>query len=178
MWRTLVHIADPPLNARHRIEGSGQADDILQKELNNLLAVPRITLKINAQVMLIKNLDDELVNGSIGIVTDFFSEVEAALRAREGDWEDPGRMVDEDGAPVAMVAPPVKRTSAQGGAEPMRWPMIRFSLAGGGTREQLIMPEEFKIDEHDGTVKASRQQLPLIRTLYFAAHPVTVKISS
>jgi ATP-dependent DNA helicase PIF1 len=112
--------------------------------------------------MLIKNLDDDLVNGSIGIVMGFFSESESAIRA-VSDWED-GSPNDPEPITPAAAAVAKRKAAAEGGAGYVqRWPLIRFSLPGGGYREQLIMPEEFKIDEADGTVKAAREQLPLIR---------------
>lgn len=65
----------------HRLEGQAmvfEAKDsgtlpphVLQKVLANFLAPKKLFLKKSAQVMCIKNYDDQLVNGSLGQVIDF-----------------------------------------------------------------------------------------------------------
>ncbi|TQS32951.1 hypothetical protein Golomagni_06719 [Golovinomyces magnicellulatus] len=49
-------------------------EDRREKLLSNMMAPKSIELKLNAQVMLIKNLDDTLVNGSLGKVIGFSDE--------------------------------------------------------------------------------------------------------
>lgn len=51
--------------------GSMIHSDQGRKMLDNFLALSEIELKVGAQVMLIKNMDDKLVNGTLGIVVGF-----------------------------------------------------------------------------------------------------------
>lgn len=96
-------------------------------------------------------------------MTGFFTEVDFALNAQEEQrgWE--GEF-DADGNPILSKPNPRKGGGAptRHGAQPQKWPVIRFTLPGGGVVEKMIQPEEFKIEEPDGTVRACRQQLPLI----------------
>ncbi|KAL7411628.1 hypothetical protein BDY24DRAFT_128082 [Mrakia frigida] len=50
-----------------------------------------------------------------------------------------------------------------GGARAVEFPAVTFSLPGGGVMTRLITSEEFKVEEQNGNVKASRTQIPLIR---------------
>lgn len=53
-------------------DGGSLSDKVARdKLLSNCMAPERITLKKGAQVMLIKNIDENLVNGSIGSVVAF-----------------------------------------------------------------------------------------------------------
>lgn len=55
---------------------SGSINDVEKREklLSNCMAPPIIHLKKGAQVMLIKNMEDNLVNGSLGKVVAFMDE--------------------------------------------------------------------------------------------------------
>lgn len=74
-----------------------KADDtgtVRQKEqrdrlLQSCMAPVEIELKINAQVMLIKNLDDTLVNGSLGRVVGFMNEKTYDIYNENGDLQVP-----------------------------------------------------------------------------------------
>ncbi|KUI57461.1 ATP-dependent DNA helicase PIF1 [Cytospora mali] len=55
-----------------------------QKLLENMMAVKSLELKVESQVMLVKNVSDTLVNGSVGKVLGFMPSPD---RKREGDDE-------------------------------------------------------------------------------------------
>lgn len=54
--------------------GALEDDDLKDKLLANFLAPKELQLKIGAQVMMIKNIDETLVNGSLGKVIDFIDQ--------------------------------------------------------------------------------------------------------
>lgn len=158
----------------------------LQKELSNLLAVPLLHLKVGCQVMLIKvslfarprkssrltnrgavvskNLDEDLVNGSIGRVEGFYSEEDWPHIKNEFGNEN----FDSEAAEATliesrktMLAKPKRQAEEERGGQV--FPAVRFVLPGGDCIVRLITREQFQIEEPNGTVKASRVQLPLIR---------------
>lgn len=109
-----------------------------EKMLANFMAPAEITLKVDAQVMLIKNIDETLVNGSIGKVISFMDPTQAK---NEGLYED-----DAD-------KPKPKPKSGQ------LWPVVAFSIPGGYTKEVMIVPEIFKVELPNGEVQVSRTQV-------------------
>lgn len=131
----------------------------LDKELANMLAVKDLELKVDCQVMLIKNLDDDLVNGSIGRVRGFFTSEDWPMIAKDFDSE-----VGGGGGMVVIGEEPTREEKKQkrmqnGGGHGTEFPAVSFSLPGGGTMTRLITAEEFKVEEPNGNVKASRTQV-------------------
>lgn len=130
---------------------TGEARDRI---LSHSIAVPVLSLKKGAQVMLIKNLDETLVNGSVGKVIDFMDDADydkqtGALEAGEQQRE------DRDKAP---------RISTR------KWPLVRFHLPNGQTRDYLARPESWKTELPNGEVQASRTQVPLILAWAMSIH--------
>lgn len=81
------------------IDGGTLPPDILQKNLANFMAPSKLNLKIGCQVMLIKNTDLELSNGTIGTVLAFCSTQEFQESQFSGfDWDlvDPIKMTEEE----------------------------------------------------------------------------------
>lgn len=109
------------------------------------MAPHRLSLRIDAQVMLIKNMDETLVNGSIGRIVNF---VDPELYADtnpfgfggggggEPDWEDEN---DEEDAAL--------------------YPLVEFVLPRGATRRVVITPEVWKSELPNGEVQVSRNQV-------------------
>ena len=80
--------------------GTIKEPEYREKLLQNCMAPPVIHLKKGAQVMLIKNMEDTLVNGSIGRVVAFMDEATFDhYRENETDFAgDPGDASDDDKA--------------------------------------------------------------------------------
>jgi hypothetical protein len=85
--------------------------------------------------MLIKNVDDTLVNGSLGQVTRFAN---------------PARYMPE-------TNPSVLGRIGRGGD--LHYPIVEFVLPSGGSKRMLVMHEMFKAELPNGQVQASRRQV-------------------
>jgi ATP-dependent DNA helicase PIF1 len=74
-------LAELPGDVKKIVAQDTAPDQHQLKLLDNTMAVKELELKIGAQVMMLKNVDDTLVNGSVGIVIAFLmSEQMVALR--------------------------------------------------------------------------------------------------
>jgi len=139
------------------------------KMLQNCMAPEIITLKKGAQVMLIKNVDESLVNGSLGRVIGFMSEAtfdryhenEEAFCASPGGTVGSGNDVEEKGMVHSMNG---AITTSR------KYPVIRFMIADGTSRDLLCQPETWKVELPNGEVQASRSQVPLILAWALSIH--------
>jgi len=157
-----------PFDARDggAIVDKGQRDKLLA----NCMAPERIILKKGAQVMLIKNVDESLVNGSIGRVRGFMSETQfdtytandsnqlSSQDGTPGDGDLPGSVMAEQKARNMLVT-----TSRM-------YPVVRFVIADGTSRDLLCQPEPWKVELPNGEVQASRTQVPLILAWALSIH--------
>jgi ATP-dependent DNA helicase PIF1 len=123
-------------------DGGKLPSDQRQRVLDGFMAPPTLLLKVDAQVMLIKKIDDELVNGTVGRVIRF---TDAARWNREG------------AAPTAKSAAP----PPPGASSRLEWPLVEFRTAKGNAVHALVGPECFKTEFPDGKVAASRIQVQL-----------------
>lgn len=133
------------------------------KLLQSCMVPPTIYLKKGAQVMLVKNMDDTLVNGSLGKVTGFMTEQmfafykeneDAFLEGRTDELEALSKMKDNKlGVNTALV-----------------YPVVRFAISDGTTRDLLCKRESWKIELPNGEVQASRDQVPLILAWALSIH--------
>lgn len=133
------------------------------KLLSNFMAPESLPLKLHAQVMLIKNLDDSLVNGSMGKIIGF--EHKALFESDENGQYIPdeyfsavrGEAADEK----RMARNNALRTYQAGNAKPS--PVVRFNIplpgGGTGTRDLLVEPDLFKSELPNGEIQASRIQV-------------------
>lgn len=121
----------------------GIITDLNQREkmLANFMAPARLTLKIDSQVMLIKNIDETLANGSIGRVVRF---LDPALARDESIMT----TVDESNEKLKKPKP---------GSKPM--PVVEFHVQGGIIKEVLMTAESFKVELPNGEVQVSRTQV-------------------
>src|SRR6266404_5802853 len=121
-------------------DGGSTGDEQRQKLLDNFLAQQVLHLTIGAQVMLIKNIDETLVNGSMGIVVAFESPLTFA-QDLSGEIISP-----ETRAIKALSLDEAKR----------KRPVVNFNVPGGGIRRVLLEPETWKVELPSGEVQASR----------------------
>lgn len=141
------------------------------KLLANCMAPQTITLKKGAQVMLIKNIDDTLVNGSIGKVVafmdekiyDYYHEEEDLFQAVE-TLENDERLTESRKKLKAMMNKNIPGDTSR------KWPLVRFQISDGSFRDLLCERESWKIELPSGEVQASRQQVPLILAWALSIH--------
>ena len=160
-----------------RAEDGGQIADKVQRDklLSNCMAPPLITLKKGAQVMLIKNIDDQLVNGSVGKVVAFMDERTfdhyhededgfQALEANPDQQLDNGTLSKSKQRIREMINKDIVGGTSQ------KWPLVRFPQADGTSRDLLCQREMWKIELPNGEVQASRSQIPLILAWALSIH--------
>ncbi|ODN83122.1 hypothetical protein L202_01327 [Cryptococcus amylolentus CBS 6039] len=139
------------------------------KLLSNFMAPKTIELKVDAQVMLIKNLDETLANGSMGRIIGFcyrpFFLEEAGRWAPDAEF----RHMDESERKraIALRDGSLEKYKASG-SPPL--PVVRFKVPGGGTRDVLIEHDVFKSDLPNGETQAQRTQLPIILSWAMSIH--------
>jgi ATP-dependent DNA helicase PIF1 len=122
-----------------------------QKMLANFMAPQRLSLRVDAQVMLIKNVDETLVNGSIGRVVRF---VDPAIYGTDLDIEDASGESIGSGPPVGTAA---KKAPSAGLVK--LYPVVEFLSSTGGKRSCLVLPETWKVELPNGEVQVSRSQV-------------------
>ncbi len=153
----------------------GSITDAAQREklLANCMAPPLLSLKKGAQVMLIKNIDETLVNGSIGKVVafmderlfDIYHQDEASFQAVDSSMS----VTEEDLAePIRKLKGMINKDLV--GDTSQKWPLVRFPVAGGTTRDLLCQPEQWKIELPNGEIQAYRTQIPLILAWALSIH--------
>lgn len=155
---------------------SGNAEINTRKALlSNFIAPETLELKKGAQVMLIKNIDGQLVNGSLGIVESFMDE--GTFFAYKDD--EPAFLLShqtddgEEGEDVKAAREKIReaRLKNSTNGEPRRlWPMVRFNLPDGTSRSMLCSPDEWKTETPNGEVLAKRVQVPLILAWALSIH--------
>jgi len=147
------------------------AEETREKILSNLAAEKTLQIKVGAQVMLIKNVDGSLVNGSVGRVLGFYTAsgicgsggeitskggtgfVRGVLL--EGDGKTPAEknvVEREDGRSGAKSRP----SSGSGGSTQV-FPLVEFRTALG-KEVVLVGRDEFKVEDDNGNVAARRVQ--------------------
>lgn len=155
-----------------RAEDGGSITDLTQRDklLQNCMAAPFISLKKGAQVMLIKNVDDQLVNGSVGKVLAFMDE--KTFDIYHGDEDMFHALESEGNEELSKSRMKIKQMMNKDliGDTSRVWPLVRFVLPDGTTRELLCQRESWKIELPNGEVQASRSQIPLILAWALSIH--------
>jgi ATP-dependent DNA helicase PIF1 len=141
-------------------DGGSVVDKVMRdKLLSNCMAPAQIALKKGAQVMLIKNVDETLVNGSLGKVLGFMSETQY------DNYKE-----NEDDYYAAQAVPPGMEDKTKLAPDSARLPVVRFTVADGSFRDLLCQRESWKIELPNGEVQASRAQVPLILAWALSIH--------
>jgi ATP-dependent DNA helicase PIF1 len=108
--------------------------------------------------MFIKNVDETLVNGSMGKVIGFTHKV-LYMTDTSGEWRPDGDHADldieEQEKRDRMRAMIMAKISPQ--SKPS--PVVRFSVPGGGFRDILVEADVFKSELPNGEVQVSRSQV-------------------
>lgn len=140
-----------------------------EKLLSNCMAPPTINLKKGAQVMLIKNMEETLVNGSIGRVVAFMDESTFDIyRENENDFA--AADGEDDSAEHARKKLKAMAHKEMGVTVTRKWPLVCFVQPDGTERHLLCQPETWKIELPNGEVQAQRQQVPLILAWALSIH--------
>lgn len=131
--------------------GSITEKDQRDKLLSSMMAPATLHLKINSQVMLIKNTDEALVNGSMGMVIDFLDVSAYSTRVSGGDESVEKKGKKKDDAIKNLI----------------QYPLVRFPIPGTNQhREMLVQPETWKVELPSGEVQASRSQVSVIVKIF------------
>ncbi|GAA6050730.1 hypothetical protein JCM3770_006598 [Rhodotorula araucariae] len=152
------------------------ADKSKNTYLSNFMAPETLVLKVGAQVMLIKNLDVTLVNGTVGTVVGF-----GVPELQESDDDDDGGdewTLGQKGEQVRGVK--VERTAQ----EARKRQKIAEGVAAGkiemgpvvdwqtphGIERKVMVREEFKVEDTHGQKLAWRKQYPIILAWAMSIH--------
>jgi len=162
----------------HAKDGGLATGDQRQKLLDNFMAQQVLHLTVGAQVMLIKNIDETLVNGSMGIVVAFqepFVDYVGEFSRERPRNENVHKLQERrhaDAPPSEMEeAPKVGVIKALTLDEAMRKrPVVDFNVPGGGIRQVMVEPETWTIELPNGDIQASRTQYPLILAWAMSIH--------
>lgn len=94
----LVKISQP-VHLFDSVDGGTLPREMLTKALDNFMAPAKLRLKAGCQVMMIKNKDEMLVNGTIGTVLAFLSKKDFSMAQYAGmSWDEvnPEKMKEEE----------------------------------------------------------------------------------
>ena len=152
--------------------GSIQDHTARDKLLSNCMAPPLITLKKGAQVMLIKNIDETLVNGSVGKVVAFMDEKTFDIYHEDEEGFQAVETMDLQDEKMTQSRQKLKALINKDGPgdTSQKWPLVRFALADGSSRDLLVQKEPWTIELPNGEVQASRSQIPLILAWALSIH--------
>lgn len=153
----------------------GTITDIAMRDrlLANCMAPAQMTLKKGAQVMLIKNIDESLVNGSIGKVVAFMDERTFDVYHETEDDFQSSETMDMDGSTMSESRQKIRammNKDAQPGSTSQLYPLVRFKIADGSSRDLLCVRESWKVELPNGEIQAQRSQIPLILAWALSIH--------
>lgn len=155
---------------RYEAQDSGTVDPTMrEKLLANMMAPKSLDLKKGAQVMLIKNLDETLVNGSLGTVIKFISETEFELTGGNDGYASDVDADDKVKKRIKAFGRELERSTSTS-VDNTEYPLVRFHAVDGTERVLLMVPEDWKVELPTGEVQAQRRQIPLILAWALSIH--------
>lgn len=156
---------------RYEAQDSGTVEPAMrEKLLANMMAPKSLDLKIGAQVMLIKNLDETLVNGSLGTVVKFMNETTFELTGGTDGYASDIDAADEKVTKrIKAFSRELERSTSTNG-DNTEYPLVRFHAVDGTERVLLMVPEDWKVELPTGEVQAQRRQIPLILAWALSIH--------
>jgi ATP-dependent DNA helicase PIF1 len=149
------------------IDDGEEAPDRLQKTLENVMAPKQLVLKLNAQVMLLKNMENGLVNGSVGKIVAFKS-LEESLE--EDDADASNSLFGQDAEKLRALALKKEKESGKDGDAVKKAknpgmvekaPVVEWKMPDGSRMRMRMSRDEFKVDDIGDKVKARRKQVGL-----------------
>ena len=147
-------------------DGGSAGDEQRKKLLDNFMAQEVLHLTIGAQVMLIKNIDETLVNGSVGIVVAFESPLAFAREFELSKERGQGDGAERSHSDVSFVGDALSGQAAKAlsleEAKKKR-PVVNFNSPGGFLRRVMLEPETWKVELPSGEIQASRIQVCPLR---------------
>ncbi|OJD27782.1 hypothetical protein ACJ73_00830 [Blastomyces percursus] len=151
------------------VDGGTMQNETQRSQLLADCVAPTIQLKKGAQVMLIKNMDESLVNGSLGKVVAFMDEAKFDYYCKRDSNFD-GGLANVD--PNEQTIKKLKSYENTTGSVSTRgiWPVVCFIQPDGTERHLLCQPETWKIELPNGEVRAQRTQIPLILAWALSIH--------
>ncbi|KAF8480097.1 hypothetical protein DFH94DRAFT_460367 [Russula ochroleuca] len=166
----LAALQSPPISYDARDSGSA-APDKRKAVLAGMMVPERLVLKQGAQVMLVKNVDDQrgLVNGAVGRVLGFFAaprgKSEGVIRnvvlSEDGKSVVFGGDGKENAKPTSTTVTKTK-TKVEGekprsSADAELFPLVDFPTPMGRERV-LVTRDEFRVEDNEGKILARRVQ--------------------
>ncbi|KAI4286814.1 MAG: hypothetical protein L6R35_003929 [Caloplaca aegaea] len=152
----------------------GSIQDLTEREqlLADCEAPLSICLRKGSRVVLTWDIDKTLIKGSLGIVVAFMDDEKFNFYGDDEEWkEDADADENEDEAAKSQPDsskdaeylehfPDSRRSIVKGPSDHgMRiWPLVRFAMPDGSTRDLLCQPEQWKVELPDGQVQAYRCQ--------------------
>jgi len=157
------------------IDDGEEPADRLQKTLENVMAPKKLILKLNAQVMLLKNMENGLVNGSVGKVVAFKS-LEESLE--EDDAEGNNSLFGQDAEKLRALALKKEKDADKKDAEGAvkkaknpamveKAPVVEWKMPDGSRMRMRMSRDEFKVDDIGDKVKARRKQVGIAFEFHF-----------
>jgi ATP-dependent DNA helicase PIF1 len=171
----LAALQSPPVSYDARDSGSA-APEKRKAVLAGMMVPERLVLKRGAQVMLVKNVDDQrgLVNGAVGRVLGFFAAPRGKSEGvvRNVSLSEDGKSVVFGGdmkenanakpASASMAATKKlgekeKPKSVAAAADAELFPLVEF-LTPVGRERVLVTRDEFRVEDNEGKILARRVQ--------------------